>query len=53
MNEKRIPMDKPLKDIHNGKDIYIYHETFEATPYLIVSYREDGKRKFKLNKSEL
>lgn len=50
---KRIPMDKPLIDTYKERTIYIYHETFEATPYVICSYSEDGRGKFKLNKSEL
>ena len=52
MTNKRIKMNQPLQDIYKGKEIYIYHETFEANPYLIVSYSGDGTKKFKLGKDE-
>ena len=49
-------MDKPLIDTYKDRTIYIYFETFNpaiTNPYVICSYTSDGKRKFKLDKTEL
>jgi hypothetical protein len=53
MEQKSKSMEKPLIDTYNGNTIYIYFETFEANPYVICSYNDNGTKKFKLNKSEL
>ena len=53
MQEKRIPMDKPLIDTYKDNQIFIYFETFGDDAYVLCSYNDNGTKKFKLNKSEL
>jgi len=51
--KKQNNMKPPIEHTYNEKTIYIYYETFTSNPYVLCSYTNDDKKKFKLNKSEL
>jgi hypothetical protein len=53
MTEKRIEMKFSDKYTYNEQRIYISFETFGKDAYVLCSYTNDDKGKFKLNKSEL
>jgi len=53
MDEIRKNMETLITDIYKEHKIYIYFETFGKGGYVLCSYYDNGRRKFKLNKTEL
>ena len=53
MTEKRIDMSNPIKATYKEETVFIYFETFGNNPYVLCSYTDNNKGKFKLGKEEL